>query len=284
MAKIVSFINLKGGVGKTTLTVNIASVLAKIHNKKVLVIDLDPQTNATVSLISQTAWQKINDVEKQTLFHLFNDKLNGSADFDLRKSIVKNVGGISNLDLIPSSLNLVEIQDRITDIGSKAFVSHIDVLKSELAPILLNYDYILIDCPPNLGAITLNGIVMSDYYVIPTTPDILSKIGISLITNRIDNFKTVRKDCVIKIAGIVFTKVDNRTNLHASTQFEMRNSTYPLSSYVFKNELPQRISIAEAPIDNKPHISSSTTRSKSDWNATQDLIRNIVNEFLLKTL
>lgn len=283
MAKIVSFINLKGGVGKTTLTVNIASVLAKIHNKKVLVIDLDPQTNATVSLISQTAWQKINNVDKQTLFHLFNDKLNGSTDFDLKKSIVKNVGGINNLDLIPSSLNLVEIQDRITDIGSKAFVSHIDVLKSELSPILLDYDYILIDCPPNLGAITLNGILMSNYYVIPTTPDILSKIGISLITNRIDNFKTVRKDCNIKIAGIIFTKVDNRTNLHALTQLEMRNSTYPLCSFVFTNELPQRISIAEAPVDNKPHISSSTTKSKSDWKATQDLIRNIVNEFLLKT-
>jgi len=283
MTKIVSFINLKGGVGKTTLTVNIAATLAKIHNKKVLVIDLDPQTNATVSLISQMDWQKINETDKQTLFHLFNDKLNGSKDFDLDKAIVKNVANIKNLDLIPSSLNLVEIQDRITDIGSKAFVSHIDVLKSELDPILTNYDYILIDCPPNLGAITLNGIVISDYYVIPTTPDILSKIGISLITNRIENFKKVRKDCKIKLAGIVFTKIDYRTNLHASTQLEMRNSTYPLSKFVFSNELPQRISIAEAPIDNKPHLSSPTAKTKTDWRATQDLIKNIVNEFIIKT-
>jgi chromosome partitioning protein len=283
MAKIISFINLKGGVGKTTLTVNIAATLAKIHNKKVLVIDLDPQTNATVSLISQTLWQKINDNEKQTLFHLFNDKLNGSSDFDLNKAIIKDVANIKNLDLIPSSLNLVEIQDRITDIGSKSFVSHIDVLKSELTPILTNYDYILIDCPPNLGAITLNGIIMSDYYIIPTTPDILSKIGISLISNRIDNFKKVRKDCKIKIAGIVFTKVDYRTNLHASTQLEMRDPTYPLSKYVFNNELPQRISIAEAPIDNKPHISSPTAKNKADWTRTQNLIKDIVNEFITKT-
>jgi chromosome partitioning protein len=283
MTKIVSFINLKGGVGKTTLTVNIASVLAKINGKKVLVIDLDPQTNATVSLISQTDWQNINDIKKQTLFHLFNDKLNNLKDFDLDKAIIKNVGGIKNLDLIPSSLNLVEIQDRIIEIGSKSFVSHIDVLKTELAPIVDKYDYILIDCPPNLGAITLNGIIMSDYYVIPTTPDILSKIGISLISNRINTFKKVRKDCMIKLAGIVFTKVDYRTNLHASTQFEMRDPTYHLSNFVFNNELPQRISIAESPIDNKPHLSSPTAITKGDWRATQQLIRNIVDEFTTKT-
>ena len=133
--KIISFINLKGGVGKTTLTVNIASILAEVHKKKVLVIDLDPQTNATISLISQLDWQKINDVDKQTLFYLFNDKLNATFTFDMNKSIVKDVAGINGLDLLPSSLNLVEIQDNIVDITSKAYTSHIDVIKSELSPI-----------------------------------------------------------------------------------------------------------------------------------------------------
>ena len=283
MATIVSFINLKGGVGKTSLTINIASVLAKKHSLRVLVIDLDPQTNATVSLISQTQWQRINDVEKQTLFHLFNDKLSGTNDFDLKAAILADVASIKNLDLIPSSLNLIEIQDRITEISSKAYVSQIDVLRTELSPVIDEYDYILIDCPPNLGAITLNGIVFSDYYIIPTTPDILSKIGISLITNRIDNFKKMRKDCIIDLAGIIFTKVDNRTNLHASTILEMRDPTYPLSTHVFKNELPQRISIAEAPIDNKPHITSPTAKSKQDWNKTQRLIQKIVDEFIAST-
>jgi chromosome partitioning protein len=283
MAKVISFINLKGGVGKTTLTVNIASILARVHNKRVLVIDLDPQTNATVSLISQTEWQQINDIGKQTLFHLFSDKLNGTNDFDINRAIITSVSGISNLDLIPSSLNLVEIQDRITDINSKAFVSHIDVLKSELSVVVSNYDYVLIDCPPNLGAITLNGIIMSDYYIIPTTPDILSKIGISLITNRIDSFQRIRRDCTIQLAGIIFTKVDDRTNLHASTKFEMRDTTYPLSGFVFDNEVPQRISIAEAPIDNMPHIASATAKAKQDWRATQNLLREVVNEFLTST-
>jgi chromosome partitioning protein len=283
MAKVVSFINLKGGVGKTTVAINIAATLAKFHEKKVLVIDLDPQTNATVCLIEQLEWQRINDVEKQTLYYLFNDKLNGSNDFDINQAIISNVGGVDNLDLLPSSLNIVEIQDRIPEIGSRAFISHIDVLRTTLANIIENYNYVIIDCPPNLGAITLNGIVMSDYYVIPTTPDILSKIGISLITKRINDFVKVRRDCDIELAGIIFTKIDYRTNLHASTMTELRDNTYPLHSFIFEAELPQRISIAEAPIDNKPHLTSYTAQHKPDWAETQKFIKAITREFLRKT-
>ena len=141
----------------------------------------------------------------------------------------------------------------------------------------------MIECPPNVGAITWNGLILSDYYVIPTTPDILSKIGISLITNRIDDFKKKRKDCKIKLAGIVFTKVDRRTSLHASTKYELRDRSYPLHNFVFQHELPQRISIAEAPVDNRPHITSRTTRNKGDWNDTQRFIRNITQELINKT-
>lgn len=282
MVKIVSFINLKGGVGKTTLTVNIAAILASIHNKKILLIDLDPQTNATVSLISQEDWQRINDVERQTLFHLFNDKLNGTNDFDITKAIVKNVAEINGLDLLPSSLNLVEIQDEIPNMPSRTYINHIDVIKNEVQPILNNYDYILIDCPPNLGAITLNGIVFSHYYIIPTTPDILSKIGISIIEGRINNFKLKRRDCHINLAGLVFTKVDERTNLHARTRLEMRDPSYHLQPYVFDKELPLRISIAEAPDNNRPHITSPIAKTKPDYTDTQNLLRNIVDEFIVK--
>jgi chromosome partitioning protein len=283
MPKIVSFINLKGGVGKTTLTVNLAANLARKYDKRVLVIDLDPQTNATVSLITQPQWDKINTIDKQTLYYLFKDKLDGTSNFDINKAIQKNVGGVKNLDLVPSSLDLVEIQDIIPDIGTKAFINHIDVIGTEIEGIKANYDYILIDCPPNLGAITLNGIVISDYYVIPTTPDILSKIGISLITKRIDKFISIKKTCKIKLAGIIFTKVDKRTNLHKSTKLEMRSSSYAYSTSVFKNELPQRISIAEAPVDNRPHLSSKTSLAKREWTETQGLIDCIVEEFLTKT-
>ena len=206
MTKIISFINLKGGVGKTTTAVNIAAALAE-NGEKVLVIDLDPQTNATVSLISQNDWQDCQE-NGQTLYHLFNDMLEGQSEFNINDAICYNAGGIKGLDLLPSSMFLVDIQDSIPDMDNKAYISHVDVLGNAIQDVKDEYSYIIIDCPPNLGAITLNGINISDCYVVPTVPDILSKIGISLILNRIDSFKRRKRSCNIELAGVIFTKVD----------------------------------------------------------------------------
>lgn len=275
MTKIVSFINLKGGVGKTTTAVNIAATIAN-KGESVLLIDLDPQTNATVSVIDQEVWQERHN-SCQTLYHLFDDMLNGTERFKLEDAIMTGVGGIKKLDLLPSSLHLVEIQDAIPDMDNKAYVSHVDVVGNAISKIISDYRFIIIDCPPNLGAITLNGINMSDYYVVPTVPDILSKIGISLILNRIDNFKKKKKTCNIDLSGIIFTKIDYRTNLHKSTMGELRSGE--LKDHIFNAEFPQRISVAEAPIDSMPFLTSSTAKRKSDWRETQNIITNITNEF-----
>jgi len=280
MVKIVSFINLKGGVGKTTTAVNIASILAENHNERVLVIDLDPQTNATVSLIDQPHWQRLHN-NKQTLYHLFDDMLSSTSNFNINQAVVKDVSGIKGLDLLPSSLELINIQDQIPDISNKMYVSHVDVLSNAIAKIKDEYSYIIIDCPPNLGSITLNGINISEYYIVPTIPDILSVIGINLIINRITDFKKRKQTCNINMAGIVFTKIDNRTNLHASTMNQLRSGN--LSQYVFTAELPQRISISEAPIDSRPFVTSPTAQGKSDWKSTLNLIQNITDEFITRT-
>jgi len=198
MTKVVSFINLKGGVGKTTTAVNIAATLARSGNS-VLLIDLDPQTNATVSVIDQETWQSRHN-EGQTLYHLFDDMLNGTNHFSVSEAIMTGVGGVKGLDLLPSSLHLVEIQDAIPDMDNKAYVSHVDVVGNAISEVSGGYDYVIVDCPPNLGAITLNGINISDYYVVPTVPDILSKIGISLIVNRINNFKKKKRKHAVSIS------------------------------------------------------------------------------------
>lgn len=276
MPKVVSFINLKGGVGKTTVAVNVAALVAQEHGSKVLLVDLDPQTNATVSVIDQLTWQRRHAAD-QTLFHLFDDMLNGKSRFRISDAIMKNVAGVKRLDLLPSSLELVEIQDAIPDMDTKAFVSHVDVLANAIADVKDSYDYIIIDCPPNLGAITLNGINISDFYVVPTVPDILSKIGISLIENRIANFTRRKRTCHIQLAGIVFTKVDYRTNLHHSTMQELRAAR---GNQIFEKELPQRISIAEAPIDSRPFITSPTAHKKSDYADTLFLLKAITKEFV----
>lgn len=122
MAKVVSIINLKGGVGKTTTTVLLAEFLSLEYNKKVLVIDLDPQTNATVMLIKQDRWKIANDSNK-TLKQMFLDKLNKEKKFDIKSSTIRNVSNIGNgierLDLLPSSVDLISIQDKLPSIGKK---------------------------------------------------------------------------------------------------------------------------------------------------------------------
>lgn len=278
VTKIVSFINLKGGVGKTTTAVNIAADLAN-NGHKVLVIDLDPQTNATIHLIDQEKWKFCQDNGK-TLFHLFNDRLNGTDQFDIENSILENVGDISGLDLLPSSMYLVEIQDDIPSMDNKAYISHVDVLGNAIETIKNKYDFVLIDCPPNLGAITLNGISISDYYIVPTVPDILSKVGISLILNRIEAFRRKKNSCNIKLAGILLTRIDNRTNLHKSIMQELRSGDQ--RKHIFKSEFPQRISVAESPIDAKPFLTSSTAKSKTDYHGIKRIISSITEEFLTR--
>ena len=217
MSKVISIINLKGGVAKTTTTVQIAECLVSEFGKKVLVVDLDPQTNATISLIDEDAWEKL-DADGQTLFQLFNDRLEKTKTFDLNKAIQHGVSNLRlrSLDLLPSSIRFIDIQDRISEIPARTSyaVNPMEILKSAVHGILTQYDYIFIDCPPNLGFITRNGIEISDYYLVPTIPDKLSTYGIPQIVNTIHQFCQERP-LSIKCLGLVVTKYDSRSSSHS---------------------------------------------------------------------
>ncbi|HYL10662.1 MAG TPA: AAA family ATPase, partial [Candidatus Acidoferrales bacterium] len=151
-AHILSFINLKGGVGKTTVAVAIAEILADEERKHVLLVDLDPQTNATVTLISEEKWAELDKTGK-TIAQLFIDKLNPADPprFDVEQAIVRRVStigrGIARLDLLPSSIRLIDIQDRIPMIALSGnfTTSPLDILKNALHPVLDRYDYVIID-------------------------------------------------------------------------------------------------------------------------------------------
>ncbi|MBI4295249.1 MAG: ParA family protein [Chloroflexi bacterium] len=226
MAKVISFINLKGGVGKTTSAIAVSEFLAEEHQKRVLVVDLDPQTNATISLISEEQW-KIQDEAGQTLRQLFDDKLKKTNVFDVHNAIIRGVsnlhGGIQNLSLLPSSLGLIEIQDQLALIPGGTFysVSPVDILGSVLQPVLSNYDFVIIDCPPNLGIITLNGINISTGYLIPTIPDILSTYGIPQILNRIEAFAKVNT-LSVQPKGIIVSKYRAQSSLHNTILAKLR--------------------------------------------------------------
>ncbi|MGB9992428.1 AAA family ATPase [Massilia sp. SM-13] len=217
MAHVISTINLKGGVAKTTTSVALAESYA-VAGKKVLVIDLDPQTNATIMLIGEDKWLELNK-EGCTLAQLFKDALDPEhPKFDLKATLQKNVGDVSasgRIDLLPSSLDLIDVQDKLASTPSGKFyaVNPIDLLWRAVKSKLDDYDIVIVDCPPNLGIITLNGLRISHGYIIPTIPDHLSTYGIPQITTRVAEFsKAIAEE--VEALGIVITKFQSNSTVH----------------------------------------------------------------------
>jgi chromosome partitioning protein len=248
---VTSVINLKGGVGKTTITLALAHFLALEHQKRVLVIDLDPQTNATVCLISEDEW-KSRDDNGRTLYQLFADQVKGSRRFDADAAIVRDVsnvgGGVKGLDLLPSSLRLIKVQDRVTQITDLETYERgpLFALRDALKEYLPYYDHVLIDCPPALGVVTLNGLAISDSYIVPVVPDILSVLGIPPILDRVEHFGRATKRN-IRALGIVISKMRAQTILHNEMERRLREDfverRFPP---VFQTVVPESTRIAEA--------------------------------------
>ena len=282
MTKVVSTINLKGGVGKTQMTVALAEFLAMLHDKKVLLIDLDPQTNATVSLIDENKWLE-KDQKGETLLQLFKDKLEWTSKFDISKAIIKRVsnvaGGIRNLDLLPSSLGLIAIQDSLPLIPAGRFyvTSPVTLLQEAISDVLEEYDFVLIDCPPNLGIITLNGIYISDYYLIPCIPDILSTYGIPQILDRLDHFTRETKIGITAL-GIVVSMYRAQSRLHDSVIQDLRirasRKEYPR---IFETVIPMTVRIAEAADVN---ASVNTLKQKYGYGRVFEDYEDLTREFL----
>ncbi|MEY4884260.1 MAG: hypothetical protein RIS34_2114 [Pseudomonadota bacterium] len=254
---VLSFINLKGGVGKTTTAVAVAEMLAQDERKHVLLIDLDPQTNATVTLISEEKWADM-DREGRTIAQLFDDRINPHAapKFDIDKAIARGVStindGISRLDLLPSSIRLIDLQDRIPMIAMAGnFTANpLDILRIALLPVIDRYDYVIIDCPPSLGTVTKNGLRISTGYVIPTIPDIVSTWGIYQIVENVERFAR-DIDRAIPALGIVATKVQSN-NLHDRVISDLKASRLGRFGEgggvpqppLFSNTIPQTVAVA----------------------------------------
>jgi chromosome partitioning protein len=283
MTKVISTINLKGGVGKTSTTVALAEFLAVNHNKKVLLIDLDPQTNATVALIGEDRWLEKNE-KKETLFQLFKDKLDKTKYFKIENAIERKVsnigGGIKNLDLLPSSLGLIDIQDSLALISAGRFhvSSPVTILNEEISQTINEYDVVLIDCPPNLGIITLNGILISDYYLIPCIPDIMSTYGIPQILNRIKSFNEETKKEVLPL-GIIVSMYRAQSRLHDTTIKQLKqkenSGEYPK---IFQTMIPLSVRTAEA-ADFSGY--ANTIKQKYGYGNSFDIYESLTRELLI---
>ena len=229
MGKIYTFVNQKGGVGKTTSAINLGAYLG-IYGKKVLIIDLDPQANATACLnidrqfIQGGTYQALIGVSPVEAFVLHNPKL--------------------KLSILPSSSQLAGAEiELVSENGRES------KLKIALSSILDRYDYILVDCPPSLGLLTLNGLVAArDGIIIPVQCEYLALEGLSRLNTTVQRVRNVFFP-EIKIRGVLLTMFDGRTNLSNEVVKEV-NRYFP--NLVFRTIIPRSVRLAEAPSFGQP--------------------------------
>jgi chromosome partitioning protein len=286
MAHVVSFINLKGGVGKTTTCVGVAEMLASSyeHGQNVLVIDLDPQTNATVMVIGEKRWEDAND-RGHTLATMFADALSEDPNvrqFDLDATLIKGASGVvdsygaparGRLDLLPSSLELIDLQDRLAGMTSGRFYSNVptDILRRAINPVIDEYDWVLIDCPPSMSIITLNGLRISDGFVIPTIPDHLSTYGIPQIRKRARAFAENIGESIEPL-GVIISKYRDQSSLHQETLSQLRAKESEL--HVFKTIIPESNSAAMA----VEHATRQTFRQRYGYDGNFDVYDSLAKE------
>lgn len=278
-AKVISICNLKGGVGKTTIVMALAEYLAgdTMYGKRVLVIDLDPQSNLTSALMSEEVWEKQFENQKLTLPYLFKDPEyfleNVKSENFIVKHNVSNVrsrNSFAHLHLIPSSPRLFEIQEELPS-GYYSFnLKPVELLRTILKPLLNNYDYILIDCAPNINTVIKSAFLASDALIIPCVLNRMSIHGLDMLLEQIEKFNKyyVHK---LKVVGTLISRY-NRTK----AQTEHLNSIIvnPFYPPIFETKILERAKIAEG-----LELSNYLTY-KQKYDDSHDSLLNLAKEFI----
>ncbi len=229
MGKIIAIANQKGGVGKTTTSVNLGAELAKM-NKKVLLIDLDPQGNATTSL----------GIDRSELEYSTYDVFEENVEIEL----IYQQTSIDGLTLIPATQDLSGIEMRLVKDDTVDSIQYI--LYNKLSKIRDNFDYVLIDCPPSLGVSTVNAIMSADSILIPVQCQFLALDGLSQLLNTIRNVQARKRErgLELSIEGILLTMLDRRTNAAKDVVNEVK--AY-FKDKVFDTVIPMNVAASEAP-------------------------------------
>lgn len=221
MAKIIAVANNKGGVGKSTTTANLGAALA-MKGKRVLVVDTDPQANLTAALL---------DIDEKPIEVSIYDAMSGGTPLPIH-----NVS--TNLDIVPADIALAAAEIDLVSRRAREFV-----LKKLLSPVVGNYDFVLIDCAPSLGLITLNALSMADSVLIPLTGEALPMRGLAMLDNYISDV-VADLNPALHVGGVVVTRFNNRklNTVVLSTIAERYGDK------VLKSRIRENISIAEAPL------------------------------------
>jgi cellulose biosynthesis protein BcsQ len=279
MGYVIATVNMKGGVGKTTLTVNLATCLAKNHKKRVLVVDLDAQISATLSLMPPQDFARVRR-EKRTLGQLIYKEIKPNNRIKrITKEVVQpNICKIEELSLLPGDIDLYdeylvsELLHKEASRKQNCDFSDIwngfeeELVKGILEPVIDDYDYILLDCAPGYNLLTRSGIVASNFYLLPARPEPLSIVGIQLLERRIAKLKESYGDdsCFkAQLLGIVFILSSGGLFDRYYKQVMQRVTTEFNPSQLFENRIPMDVNVAKAVDSFTPAVIASPNSSGS---------------------
>ena len=289
MAQIISFINYKGGVGKTTMAVETAATLARGFNFKVLIVDLDPQTNASFYLVSEENWENwVNS--NGSLKDIFEAAIRG-VEFDASKVIMQGLyqSLYYSLDLLPSHLDLLPVDLELAARWGAQSSEAKTIIKDRLSPVIEDrgYDFVVIDCPPNLNLSTQNALMLSDSYVVVCLPEYFSVRGIALIEAQIEKMMGQINDNLRRFGaqpvpgplmrGIIFNRIRSRTGGTIDQQNWMRQVRQRYPNVTFDNFVSETVRVAEA-----SYRGPITFSERSPDQAYVDQLKAVAQEFFDK--
>ena len=228
MGKIIAIANQKGGVGKTTTSINLSSCLAEL-GKKVLLVDIDPQGNATsgVGIIKQNL--------ENTVYELFLEECTVSECL--------TQSAVDNLNVLPSNVNLSGAEIDLIDVENREYT-----LKESISEIRDRYDYIILDCPPSLSMLTVNAMTAADTVLVPIQCEYYALEGLTQLIHTINLVKK-KLNPQLELEGVVFTMYDSRTNLSLQVVENVKDN---LKQNIYKTIIPRNIRLAEAPSHGLP--------------------------------